>query len=219
MDRYKSEKFHMFGRYSILQYAQTIPGAFGYEAGGPAYSTTAFAGAASSAIRASSYGIDYTIKPNWLADFRFGFFRYRVLVNPNGLGTSPAKDAGIPGLNNDSYYTSGMPAVTLNGTGGFRFGYSLGVNSCNCPLNQQENEFQWVGNMTKIDGNHSIKFGADLRFAANLRVPSDSHRSGQLTFDPTTTVGPNGGGLGLASLLLGQVQFLHAVRQQFDRCG
>ena len=40
----------------------------------------------------------------------------------------------------------------------------------------------------------------------NLRVPSDSHRSGQLTFDPTTTQGPNGGGLGLASFLLGQVQ-------------
>ena len=36
-------------------------------------------------------------------------------------------------------------------------------------------------------------------------MPSDSHRSGQLTFDPTTTQGPNGGGLGLASFLLGQV--------------
>ena len=36
-------------------------------------------------------------------------------------------------------------------------------------------------------------------------MPSDSHRSGQLTFDPTTTQGPTGGGLGLASFLLGQV--------------
>ena len=40
----------------------------------------------------------------------------------------------------------------------------------------------------------------------NLRVPSDSHRSGELTFDPTTTAGPNGGGLGLASFLMGEVQ-------------
>jgi outer membrane receptor protein involved in Fe transport len=127
-------------------------------------------------------------------------------VNPNGVGTSPAKDAGIPGLNVDTYYTSGMPAFTLNGTGGFNFGYSLGVNSCNCPLNEQENEFQWVGNSTRVFGNHSLKIGVDWRFQQNLRVPSDSHRSGQLTFDPTTTQGPSGGGLGLASFMLGQVQ-------------
>ena len=149
------------------------------------------------AIRASRRGSITPSARRWLTDFRFGFFRYRVFVNPNGVGTSPAKDAGIPGLNNDAYYTSGMPAFSLNGTGGFNFGYSLGINPCNCPLNEQENEFQWVGNTTHIVGNHSIKFGVDWRFQQNLRVPSDSHRSGQLTFDPTTTQGPTGGGLGL----------------------
>ncbi len=217
VDRYQTEKLHMFGRYSFMQYNQTIPGAFGYAAGGPAYSTTAFAGQASLRNQSLAYGVDYSIRPDWLADFRFGFFRYRVLVNPNGLGTSPAKDAGIPGLNTDPYYTSGMPAFTFNGTGGFTFGYSLGVNSCNCPLNEQENEFQWVGNVTHIKGNHSFKFGSDFRYAQNLRVPSDSHRSGQLTFDPTTTIGPNGGGLSLASFMLGQVNsFTRYVSNSVD---
>jgi hypothetical protein len=206
IDRYQTEKLHMFGRYSFLQVNQTVPGAFGFEAGGPNFQSTAFGGAASLRNQSLAYGLDYAIRPDWLADFRFGFFRYRVLVNPNGLGTSPAKDAGIPGLNLDDYYTSGMPAFTLNGTGGFSFGYSLPINQCNCPLNQQEQEFQWVGNMMNIRGNHSIKYGGDFRYAQNLRVPSDSHRSGQLTFDPTTTSGPNGGGLSLASFLLGQVQ-------------
>ncbi|HEY7116133.1 MAG TPA: carboxypeptidase-like regulatory domain-containing protein, partial [Tepidisphaeraceae bacterium] len=145
-DRYQTEKLHMFGRYSFLQVSQVAPGAFGFAAGGPNFSTTAFGGAASLRNQSLSYGADYVIRPNWLADFRFGFFRYRVFVNPNGLGTSPAKDAGIPGLNVDDYYTSGMPAFTINGTGGFSFGYSLGINQCNCPLNEQENEFQWVGN-------------------------------------------------------------------------
>jgi hypothetical protein len=205
-DRYQTEKLHMFGRYSFLQVSQTLPGAFGYEAGGPYYATMAFSGAASLRNQSLSYGIDYVIRPDWLADFRFGFFRYRVAVNPNGLGTSPAKDAGIPNLNLDNFYTSGMPAFTLNGTGGFSFGYSLGINNCNCPLNEQENEFQWVENTTHTFGNHSLKFGVDFRYALNLRVPSDSHRSGQLTFDPTTTEGPNGAGLGLASFLLGDVQ-------------
>ena len=110
-------------------------------------------------------GIDDVLRPNCLADFRFGFFRYFVNVNPNGLGTSPATDAGIPGLNLDSYYTSGMPAITLSGFGGFSFGYSLPINQCNCPLNEQENQFQWVTNWTHIKGNHTIKFGADYRHA------------------------------------------------------
>jgi Carboxypeptidase regulatory-like domain/TonB dependent receptor-like, beta-barrel len=205
VDRYQTEKMHVFGRYSFMKYGQVAPGAFGLAAGGPQFAVAGFAGSSSLRDQSLSAGFDYAIRPTWLTDFRFGFFRYRVFVNPNGVGTSPAKDAGIPGLNNDSYYTSGMPAFTLNGTGGFTFGYSLGVNSCNCPLNEQENEFQWVSNTTHIVGNHSIKFGVDWRFQQNLRVPSDSHRSGQLTFDPTTTQGPTGGGLGLASFLLGDV--------------
>ncbi len=206
VDRYQTEKLHLFGRYSFMKYAQTAPGAFGLAAGGPNFGPPGFAGSSSLRDQSLASGFDYAIRPNWLTDFRFGFFRYRVFVNPNGLGTSPAKDAGIPGLNNDSYYTSGMPAVTLNGTANFSFGYSLGVNQCNCPLNEQENEFQWVSNTTHIVGNHALKFGVDVRFQQNLRVPSDTHRSGQLTFDPTTTEGTNGGGLGLASFLLGQVQ-------------
>ncbi len=206
VDRYQTDKLHLFGRYSFMQYGQQAPGAYGSTAGGPQFAAAGFAGTSSLRDQSLSYGMDYTIRPNWLADFRFGFFRYRVFVNPNGIGTSPAKDAGIPGLNVDDYYTSGMPHFGINGTGGFSFGYSLGINSCNCPLNEQENEFQWVGNTTRIFGNHSLKAGVDWRFQQNLRVPSDTHRSGQLTFDPTTTQGPSGGGLGLASFMLGQVQ-------------
>jgi hypothetical protein len=205
IDRYQTEKFHMFGRYSFLQVNQTVPGAFGFAAGGPNFATTAFAGAAALRDQSLSYGADYVVTPTWLTDFRFGFFRYRVFVNPNGLGTSPAKDAGIPGLNVDDYYTSGMPRFNLPGTGGFSFGYALGTNSCNCPLNEQENEFQWVGNVTHNFGNHALKFGVDFRFQQNLRVPSDSHRAGELTVSEATTQGPNGGGLSLATFLLGDV--------------
>jgi hypothetical protein len=206
VDRYQSEKLHMFGRYSFFRNSLVAPGAFGFAAGGPNFPSLAFAGASTLRDQSLAYGADYVINPRWLADFRFGFFRYRVFVNPNGLGTSPAKDAGIPGLNLDSYFTSGMPNFRLNGTGGFALGYSLSTAQCNCPLNEQENEFQWVGNITHTFGNHSVKFGVDVRYQQNLRVPSDNHRSGELIFDPTTTEGPNGAGLSLASFLLGDVQ-------------
>ena len=63
-----------------------------------------------------------------------------------------------------------------------------------------------MSNLTRLAGNHTVKFGVDIRRAYNLRVPSDSHRSGQLYFDDQSTAGPNGGGLALASFLLGNVR-------------
>jgi len=54
-------------------------------------------------------------------------------------------------------------------------------------------------------GDHTVKFGIDVRRAWNLRVPSDQHRSGELTFDANRTIGPNGGGLAMATFLLGDV--------------
>src|SRR6185503_13383702 len=73
----------------------------------------------------------------------------------------------------------------------------------NCPLAEHEKQAQIVANLTKMFGNHTVKFGVDVRRAYNLRVPSDSHRSGQLYFDEPGTAGPSGGGLGLATFLLG----------------
>ncbi|HEV2491937.1 MAG TPA: TonB-dependent receptor [Terriglobia bacterium] len=211
-DYYASEKLHMLGRYSFQRFSRQGPGLFGTEVGGPAFnvdpSVGGFAGASSVRNQSIAYGFDYTVNPTWLTDFRFGFMRYRVFVNPNGLGTSPAKDAGIPGLNLDNYYTSGMPHFQLQNVQGSQnldWGYSLGANQCNCPLNEQEQQFQFVNNWTNIRGNHTLKFGADIRYAMNLRVPSDSHRSGEIYFSNNFTEGPNGAGLGLATYLLGDV--------------
>src|SRR5690242_20991714 len=55
-------------------------------------------------------------------------------------------------------------------------------SQCNCPLKETENQFQWVNNWTKTIGNHTIGWGADLRRAQQQRIPSDSHRSGEMSF-------------------------------------
>ncbi|MGH9434141.1 MAG: TonB-dependent receptor domain-containing protein, partial [Terriglobia bacterium] len=216
VDQYQTDKLHLFGRYTFQQYLMTGPGAFGEELGGPnptaAAGSIRYAGDSSSRDQSLASGFDYTVSPNLLTDFRFAFFRYRVIDNPNGLNTTPATDAGIPGLN-VSAITGGMPAFFINGTGGFSFGYGLGVNGCNCPLNQQEQQFQFVDNWTYIHGNHTVEFGTDLRHLQNLRVPSDQHRAGEVSFSACFTEGPEvtstgtsiGGGLGLAAFLLGDV--------------
>ena len=201
-----SDKLNMFGRYSFADFERIGPTALGQGGGRELVSL-----GGSSKVRNQSvaYGFDYTWSSTLVTDFRFGFFRYKVKVLPFDFGKTTASDVGVPGLNLDSF-SSGLFAgiVELPGTNennGFRFGSGLGVNRCNCPLDQDENQFQFVSNTTKFSGNHTFKFGVDVRRAYNLRVPSDIHRSGELTFSNDGTRGPNGGGLGLATFLLGDV--------------
>ena len=75
-----------------------------------------------------------------------------------------------------------MPGLYVNGDGGFNLGYSLHVNGCNCPLDETENQFQWVSNWTKQTGNHTIEWGADVRRAQQKRIDSSTHRAGEVTF-------------------------------------
>ncbi len=219
-DGYASEKLHIFGRYSLQRFTRSGPGLFGTLAGGIALpsdpSVGTFAGTSKVQNQSIASGFDYTLNPTWLTDFRFGYFRYHVNVLPGGYGTSPATDAGIPGLNLDKTYTSGMPYFGVDfpgntGNGGaspiFMFGYALqNIIQCNCPLTEDEHQYQFVNNWTNIRGGHTFKFGADIRFAYNLRVPSDTHRAGELFFHNDITAGPGGvGGNGMAGFLLGYV--------------
>ncbi len=208
-----SEKMHFFGRYTLADFDKSAPGAFGVEAGGPGLNGIFFAGASLTRNQSLALGSTYTFSPTLITDFRFGFYRYRVRVQPNGVGTTPALDAGFPGLNLGTAETSGMPAFTINGNGGFQFGYSLPINQCNCPLKQTENHFQWVNNWTKTHGNHVIQWGADIRRAQQQRIPSDLHRSGEISFSDgvTGSADADGGtattGAGIASFLLGYPNF------------
>lgn len=222
-DYFLSEKNTLNGRFSYASFTKFAPGAFGDLVGGSALDNIGFAGTSDVANQSLSLGYNRTWSPTLITELRFGYMRYRVNVLPNGVGTSPATDAGIPKLNVDPFFTSGMPAFFLQGEGGFNFGYGLDVNQCNCPLAQKEQQWQYVINTTKLKGNHSYKFGADLRWASNLRVPSDAHRSGELTFSPQFTgYVPAAGasaqqGLGLATFMLGQVTgFRRYVSQVTD---
>ncbi len=212
-DYYFSEKNTFFGRYSYAGFSNIAPGAFGLEYGGPAFNGIGYAGNSNVLNQSGAAGWTHTFSPTWINEFRFGYMRYHVTAVPNGVGTDPATQAGIPGLNLDNFYTSGMPAFYIQGdqenNGPTNIGYALNVNSCNCPLTQREQQYQAVDNVTKTLGNHTVKLGLDLRYALNLRVPSDNHRAGELTFNPSYTglVGANGAvtqGYGLATFLLGE---------------
>ncbi|HXU40166.1 MAG TPA: TonB-dependent receptor [Blastocatellia bacterium] len=209
IDNRLSDKLNIFGRYSFANFDRNGPPSFG--AGG-GQELVSLGGSSKVRNHSVAIGFDYTLSPSVLVDFRFGFFKYGVNVLPADFGTKPAADAGIPGLNLDDTFTSGLFSGFVNGDRGFNFGSGLGVNRCNCPLDEQEKQFQFVGNLLKTWGNHTFKFGVDVRRAFNLRVPSDNHRSGELSFSENRTGRVVNGqlqasGLGLATFLIGDVTF------------
>jgi outer membrane receptor protein involved in Fe transport len=207
IDGRMSDKLNLFGRYSFADFSRNGPAAFGLAGGRELVSLSGTSKVRNHSI---ALGLDYTWSSSLVTDFRFGFFRYKVNVLPVDFGLTTSSDLGVPGLNIDDFSSglfAGMveqPGVN-DDTNRFEFGSGLGVNRCNCPLDQDENQFQFVTNTTKFLGNHTLKFGVDVRRAYNLRIPSDAHRAGELTFSNARTSGVNGGGLGVGTFLLGDV--------------
>lgn len=204
VDYFKSERLTFFERYTFTQFLKSAPGLFGALAGGPQLNGIGYTGSGSTRPQSNAMGFNYVLKPTILADFRFGWYRQRIFVDPLVNG-SFASQAGAPGLNIPSDSTTlNMPNFNVTGQGGFQFGSSL-YNNCNCPLTEKMQQFQLISNWTFEEGNHAYKAGADFRRLQNLRVPSDQHRAGQLNFLPDLTEGPVAGGLPLASYMLGEV--------------
>ncbi len=218
IDDQLSERTHAFGRYSYFGNGTSSSTIFG-KGGGQGFSspTNSFGGTASGRSQSAVFGMDIALSPKLLTDFRLGYLRYHVKTQKYDGEENLASSVGIPGLNLGDSFTAGAPAFFVeNSSGGggdglSNFGSALGVNACNCPLLETEDQYQIVNNWTKIMGTHSLKFGVDVRYARNLRVPSDSNRAGELHFSATDTENTTDptlaapGGMGLATFLLGDV--------------
>src|SRR6185503_6402669 len=104
IDNRLTEKLNVFGRYSFADYTRNGPPSFG--AGG-GQELVSLGGTSKVRNHSIALGFDYTLSQSMLVDFRFGFFKYGVNVLPFDFGTTPAADAGIPGLNFDDF-SSGL---------------------------------------------------------------------------------------------------------------
>ena len=214
LDEQVSTGIHAFGRYSY--YKDTLSGATAFGAlGGPGFGIGGFGGTSTGRNQSVAIGADIVVSPKWLTDARFGFFRYNIVTQKYDGADPFATNAGLPGLNVSNFANTGgapefqftdLPNNTLGNPSG-NFGSGLSSSRCNCPLGENERQFQVVNNWTHELGNHSIKFGADARHAFNLRVPSDQNRAGVLQFLARDTAQNGGslGGLSYASFVLGEV--------------
>ena len=103
-DYFLSGTTHVFGRYSLADYRLNSPGIFGELAGGRGFDEASpFAGVSRTRNQSLATGFNHTLSPTLLTDFRFGWFRYNVNVDPGGGSANPATEAGIAGLNVDDF--------------------------------------------------------------------------------------------------------------------
>jgi hypothetical protein len=222
-----SSSVSVFGRYSLDYFKVSGKGLLG-QMGGPGDGggsiAPGLAGSSTTHNYSLSAGVTKTLSSSLLTDVRFGWFKYNpITAKPDG--GAPMTAFGIPGANTSDPKTAGLGFFSLGGdpivgqgctanNGGAgcvvsSFGDGLGPARCNCPLTESEQQVQFVNNWTKTRGNHIIKVGADIRYAKNLRIPSDNNRTGEYNFSPEATADfsatPGGNGLDLATFILGDV--------------
>ncbi len=193
---------HTFARYDYARFTLLGEPVFG-AAGGTGFGLGNTTGTDTVQNQSAATGFDYALSSSLLTDFRFGFLDYHVAENKIDNGANPATADGIANLNTGLLESSGSPTYTVTDSTVSNFG----DQGCNCPLTESEQVFQVDNNWTKTFGNHAARFGADLRYALNLRDASDYNRAGQLTFSDNT-----GAGSGIAAVLEGQI----AQFQRFD---
>ena len=203
IDYAASQSLSVFGRYSWNHFSLSGAPSLG-AVGGIGFGPGGLAGSSNVHNYSLATGVTKTFSSTLLGDFRFGFFQYNPMTNKPDAGKAAMTAFGIPNANMGDNFTSGLGEFDMDGTGS-NFGDGLGVARCNCPLIEKERQYQFVGNVTKIHGNHQFKFGADVRYAQNLRVPSDSNRTGDYAFSHLATSNGGNGGLDWATFMLGDV--------------
>jgi hypothetical protein len=141
-----------------------------------------------------SLGDTKTISATSLNEFRFSYLRNsNDLGKPvGGVGVSLASQGfevghGTPGIVALSPKTEGVESVGFNS-------FTIGTNTNE--LNQAGNTFQWLDNLSKVIGNHTLKLGTEFHYD-QVNVNAIAQFNGSFLFFGTET------GSDFADFLLG----------------
>ncbi|MBA3762072.1 MAG: TonB-dependent receptor [Chthoniobacterales bacterium] len=148
-----SERTQGFVRYSFFYADVAEPPVFGV-LGGPTAGNSATAAIGTSKNQSASINLTHTFSPNLVTEFRLG--AVRVLFQ----GASPtepdiATQLGFPGIT-ENFFSAGIPSLVFNTFTG------LGITAT-LPFKIAETSTNFVNNWTRIKGNHTFRFGADIR--------------------------------------------------------
>lgn len=154
VDQQLREDDRLTGRFS-WQRANTLQAPIFGQAGGPV--AGAFEGNGVNTVYTGALEYTHIFTPKLFSELRGGVDHYRNTASPADYGKSDSTTLGIPGVNLDQF-TSGLVGIDIAGFSSPLVGYSASL-----PWIRAETNVDVVNNWTKILGNHSIKFGGELR--------------------------------------------------------
>jgi Carboxypeptidase regulatory-like domain len=150
---------YRFSHQTVDTFQQPAFGAAGGPGGGGGFQGT---GTNNTYNTAGEY--THIFSPRLLTGVRVGVNHYRNIAQQTDYGTDASTAIGIPGVN-VSPFTSGLAGISIPGYGGATLtganplvGYSASI-----PWSRGESNIDAANNWNYILGNHSLKFGFEVR--------------------------------------------------------
>jgi hypothetical protein len=214
-----NSQFNMYGRFSMLDYTQIAPTAFGPELGGGELAG-GNPGQGSGKTYSATIAGNYVFSPTLIMDANFGYSRKDTNSEQNRLGENIGLDfLGIPGTNGNRYFESGWPRFNVSGF------ENMGHTNNFMPYLRRDPQRQVAGNVNWTRGAHNIRFGGEV-YAQQMNhtqpeFPGADHpaQGGFIFGMATTTVvgGPSGNRFNsMASFLLDAPSGLGRILQVPD---
>jgi hypothetical protein len=151
-----TDKDRLSGRFSFSRPVVFQAPLFGMAGGdGP---STAFMGTGTQNTYSSNVNYDRVLSPTLVVETRLAVAHYHNAAYPSDYGSNESTALGIPGVNINQW-TSGIVGVNINdGFSNPVVGYSASL-----PWVRAEANVDLVNTWTKIKGNHTFKWGIDLK--------------------------------------------------------
>ena len=154
LNYHQSNDNQFSGRFSFQRPVVFDPGQYGIY-GGPA--NGGFGGTGVDNTYSSGGNWNRVFSNTMVMEVRVGYTYYHNTADPQGAGLSTSSDLGIPGANIDEW-TSGISQVNISGFSNPIVGFSASM-----PWDRSERTWNVAATLTKLSGNHTLKFGGDLR--------------------------------------------------------
>ena len=214
-----NEKNTLSYRFSFQQPKVFQPSAYGIY-GGP-NSGGGFGGTGTQNTISTAANYTRTFTPTLILEARFGISWYHNVAVSQADGLKTSTDVGIPGVNLDNF-SSGLTTITISQFTGPVLGF---VNSL--PWDRGEKTYIGAGIITKLWGNHSLKFGEEGRHNRDLLtqlqdaggVRGEFQFNGGRTAIPSDTAAQNGIANAFAAFLLDQPSLYRRDLKIFDKVG
>lgn len=157
VDHNQTEKDRFSIRYSFSRPVSFDASVYGIYGGPRGTGGSGFEGTGVQGTHSGAINYNHIFSPTLITEARFGVNRYRNDAQQFGYGMNTADALGIPGINGIPW-TSGPPQIALDNFGDPFIGFSASL-----PWIRAETNVLFVNTWTKTKGNHTVKWGVDVR--------------------------------------------------------